>query len=107
MITAEQFRAMRFYRASWEASQASEMRCALDVSVRGGGGERETIPQGYWESQRVVDCEKPLGTLLWTMRAIILQDQSFAQVAMTKWRSRDRSAPSSAPASRGRASSTR
>jgi len=26
LITAEQFRAMRFYRASWEASQASEMR---------------------------------------------------------------------------------
>ncbi len=91
LITAEQFRAMRFYRASWEASQASEMRCALDVSVRGGGGERETIPSGYWESQRVADCEKPFGgTLLWTMRAIILQDQSFAQVAMIKWGSRDR-----------------
>ncbi len=91
MITAEQFRAMRFYRASWEASQASEMRCALDVSVRGGGGDRETIPVGYWEGQRVADCERPFGgTLLWTMRAIILQDQSFAQVAMIKWGSRDR-----------------
>ena len=90
LITAEQFRAMRFYRASWEASQASEMRCALDVSVR-GGGDRETIPIGYWESQRVADCEKPFGgTLLWTMRAIILHDQSFAQVAMMKWGSRDR-----------------
>jgi len=91
MITAEQFRAMRFYRASWEGSQASEMRCALDVSVRGGGGDRETIPAGYWESQRVADCERPFGEgLLPTMRAIILQDQSFAQVAMMKWGSRDR-----------------
>ena len=91
MIAAEQFHAMRFYRASWEASQASEMHCALDVSGRGGGGDRETIPAGYWEAQRVTDCERPFsGTLLWTMRAIILQDQRFAQVAMIKWGSRDR-----------------
>ena len=55
---------MRFYRASWEASQASEMRCDLNVPVRGGGGKRETISRGYWESQHVVDREKPFGTLL-------------------------------------------
>jgi len=59
--------------------------------VRGGGGDRKTIPAGYWESQRVADCEKPFGQgLLWIMRAIILHDQSFAQVAMMKWGSRDR-----------------
>ncbi|WBO22307.1 hypothetical protein [Sphingomonas abietis] len=94
LISAEQFKAMRFYRAAWEGSQSSQMRCALDVSVRGIGmsrNDRETIPPGYWEAQRLKDCEKPFGAALReTMRAIILLDQSFAQVAMMRWGSRDR-----------------
>lgn len=91
LITAEQFRAMRFYRSAWENTVASETRCALDLSVRGGSGEGATLPQAMWESARVADCERSLaGDLLATLRAIVLHDMSFAAVAMQRWGSRDR-----------------
>jgi hypothetical protein len=92
LITSDQLRAMRFYRAAWEATQASETHCALDVSLAGGSASFEpNIPMQMWESGRVADCERHLaGWLLATLRAVVLDDQSFSGVAMNRWGSRER-----------------
>lgn len=91
LITADQLRAMRFYRSAWEATQASETRCALDFSVRGYGGNGPAVPARLWEDGRLRDCESRLrGYVLDTIRGVVLCDLSFAGVAMGRWGSRER-----------------
>jgi hypothetical protein len=92
LITSDQLRAMRFYRSAWEATQASATHCALDVSLAGGRtGYEPNIPMHMWESSRVADCERDMkGWILATLRAVVLDDQSFAAVAMNRWGSRER-----------------
>ena len=90
LITADQLRALRYYRARWESSQASETRCALAVDDIGGGIPGSRIPTIIWSSEAVALADRAMGACGETLRMVALQDQSFAAVAMARWGSRER-----------------
>lgn len=89
LILPHQLRALRFYRSAWEGVQASETRCALDVdSVR--GGLPTGMPSVLMSDYRVKACDKAMGAIGDTMRAVALQDMSFSDVAIARFGSRER-----------------
>lgn len=88
LITADQLRALRYYRTNHELTVVSETRCALNQER--GGGEALGLPITLLSARGVKECEVGLGALVDTLRAVALHDQTFAQVAMARWGSRDR-----------------
>jgi hypothetical protein len=88
LITPDQLRALRYYRANHELTVVSETRCALNQER--GSGEAIGLPITLLSARGVKDCEVGLGALVHTLRAVALEDKSFAQVAMERWGSRDR-----------------
>lgn len=89
LILPHQLRALRFYRAAWEGAQSSETRCALDVdSVR--GGVPSGMPSVLMSDYRVKACDRAMGAIGDTMRAVALQDMTFSDVAMARFGSRER-----------------
>lgn len=91
-ISRSALKALRFYRNAYEGSFYSEMRCALDFSMTGGGGSR-SIPISPAEvvtsKHNLALCEAGIGSpYLDTLRAIGLHDMRFADVAMERFGSR-------------------
>lgn len=88
-ISDDHVRAMRFYRDNFETTRHSETRCALNRQI---GGSRDDGPSDaiVVAQSNVAACEAGLtGYVLSTMRAIVLDDQTYAEVAMSRWGSRD------------------
>lgn len=90
LLTDDSLRALRYYRDAYEAGERSETRCALNRE-NGGGGHRGDGPSlallRARETQRL--CERDLGGLLHTLRAVAINDMTYANLAMNRYGSRD------------------
>jgi hypothetical protein len=84
-IDAEGLRALRFYREAHEATARSLTRCALDAEGRGGGGVPLGLPPSMLADYRLKTCEDAIADLLPTMRAVVLEDQSFSAIAIERF----------------------
>lgn len=84
-ISDDALRAMRFYRERFEASNRSLTRCALDVTGRGGGGGTPSAPPTIMADHAVRTIEAAIGAYITTVRAIVLDDQTFSEVAIERF----------------------
>lgn len=91
LIGLDEVNALRFYRNAAEMASRSEMRCALNI-VPGGvmpGAGRDLPPTVLVARANLALCEGGMGALLPTMRAIAIEDRTYAAVAMARFGSRN------------------
>ncbi|WP_298691747.1 hypothetical protein [uncultured Sphingomonas sp.] len=95
-ISRDQLDALDFYRSAFDRSERSATKSCLNVGVGGGGkSSGDYIPVEFTPSiaearRKVALCERPLGALLAVMRAVVLEDLSFSEIAMARYGSRKR-----------------
>ncbi len=88
-FTIDDLHALRRYRTVHEAALRSETRSSLNLE-RGGTGERGEQPPALVRARReIAMMEAWIGPLLETMRAIAIDDMSYAQVAMARFGCRE------------------
>ena len=91
-------RALRYYRARFEASETSLTRCALDVQGRGGGADAP-LPRGVdpfmfigaGASRTLERLEQAVGAVADTVRGVAIEDRSYSDLAIARWGSRKQS----------------
>ncbi|WP_257556444.1 hypothetical protein [Sphingobium sp. CFD-2] len=86
-IGGDDLRCLRFYRNRYEASLRSPVRSVLNRDA-GGAGEGPMLAALISSSDHRW-LEREVGALVHTLRAIALEDKSYAQVAMERWGSRE------------------
>ncbi|AHE55899.1 hypothetical protein [Sphingomonas sanxanigenens] len=89
-----QMKALSFYRAVYDRSERSETRCALDArwgsSGAGAGIGALELTEGLAHARSLLaSIESGIGANLDTLRAVALQDQTFSEVAMERYGSRE------------------
>jgi hypothetical protein len=88
-LTEPQLDALRFYRKTFDQSEQSLTKSALDIRPRGAGGiesalERmETIITG-WQTLHLIERKMP-GDQVQVLHAIALQDMGFKQLAIVRY----------------------
>jgi hypothetical protein len=88
-FTIDDLHALRRYRNACEAAMRSETRSSLNLE-RGGTGERgEQSPALVRARRNVAMLEALLGPTVTTMRAVAVDDMSYAQVAMARFGARE------------------
>lgn len=88
-VTADQLRALRFYREAYDAAQISPTKSALDIRPRGGGGAEGTMSR----MEAIVSAGGTLrriensmaGSLLPTLRAVAGEDRDFKAIAIERF----------------------
>ncbi|WP_395391591.1 hypothetical protein WBP07_12985 [Novosphingobium sp. BL-8A] len=91
-LGSEQLKALRFYRAAFDASEMSETRCALDVRPRGASGSDgaiTAIEARAFGATTLRGIERHLGAMVHTLRDVALLDFTFSEVAMKRFGSRE------------------
>jgi hypothetical protein len=91
LIGLDEINALRFYRNAAEMAARSEMRCALNI-VPGGvmpGVGRDLPPAVLIARENLALCEGRMGPWLSTMRAVVVDDRTYAAIAMDRFGSRD------------------
>jgi hypothetical protein len=91
LIGMDEINALRFYRNAAEMAARSEMRCALNI-VPGGvmpGAGRDLPPAVLVARENLALCETDMGSLLPTMRAVAVEDRTYAAIAMERFGSRN------------------
>lgn len=91
-LGTEQLKALRFYRAAFDASECSEVKSALDVRPRGAAGSHgaiSAIEARAFGATRVKGIEAQLGALVHTLRDVALLDLTFSEAAMKRYGSRE------------------
>ena len=91
-LGTEQIKALRAYRAAFDESERSEVRCALDIRPGGGGGSDAAltaIEARAFGKEALRTIESRLGGTVHTMRDVVLHDLSFSEVAMKRFGSRE------------------
>ena len=95
-ISRDQLDALDFYRSAFDRSERSPTKSCLNVGVGGSGKSSgdytpvEFTPSIAEARRKIALCERPLGALLGTMRAVVLEDLSFSEIAMARYGSRKR-----------------
>jgi hypothetical protein len=87
-ISADDLRCLRFYRNAYEAGQRSPVRSVLNRDAGGGLGEGPMLAVLMSSSDHTY-LEVGVGGAVHTLRAVALDDKSYAQVAMDRWGSRE------------------
>jgi hypothetical protein len=95
-ISRDELSALRFYRTAHDRSDRSATRSCLAVGA--GGGQRGSseatvmsdVPSIVAARQKVRLCEQALGSTLATIRAVVLDDRSFSDIAMERYGTRKR-----------------
>ena len=88
----EQLKALRFYRATFDQSEASEVKSALDIRPFGGGG---MAAQEIWSERqasarmRLAGLERGIGAVAHTLREVALHDVTFSDLAIKRYGSRE------------------
>ena len=88
----EQLKALRYYREAFDRSEASEVKCALDVRPRGSWG---LSSQELWMERqagarmRMKALEHGLGDAVHTLRQVALHDATFSELAISRYGSRE------------------
>lgn len=91
-LGTEQLKALRCYRAAFDASETSEVKSALDVRPRGAAGSDgalTAIEARAFGKQTLKAIECQLGALVYTMRDVALLDLTFSEAAMKRFGSRE------------------
>lgn len=87
----EQLKALRYYRATFDQSEASEVKSALDIRPRGNGG---SSAQEVWSEKqagarmRLRSLENGIGAVVDALRQVALHDVSFSDLAIKRYGSR-------------------
>lgn len=91
LIGADDLAALRFYRDAHEMAERSAMKSSLDILPGGAGpgGARDLPPSVLVARAEVALCESRMGEWRPTMRAVALEDRTYAAVAMARFGSRD------------------
>ncbi|AHE57418.1 hypothetical protein [Sphingomonas sanxanigenens] len=88
-----QIKALTFYRRVFDESEQSETKCALDIGTGSGvGGSHVAIARMEslaFSNITLRTIEGEIGANLDTLRAVALHDQTFSEVAMARYGSRD------------------
>lgn len=87
-ISADDLRCLRFYRNAFEASQRSPVRSVLNRDSGGGVGDGPMLAALISSSDHTY-LERDVGAVVHTLRAVALNDKSYAQVAMERWGTRE------------------
>lgn len=88
----EQLKALRYYRAVFDQSEASEVKSALDVRPRSNGG---MAAQEVWSERQagarlmLKTLEADIGAVVHTLRRVALLDATFSEVAIHRYGSRE------------------
>ena len=93
LIGADALAALRFYRNAFEMAERSAMNSSLDILPGGAGpgqGQGRDLPPSVLIARAdVALCESLMGEWRPTMRAVVLEDRTYAAVAMARFGSRD------------------
>lgn len=91
LIGADDLAALRFYRNAFEMAERSAMKSSLDILPGGAGpGQARDLPPSVLIARvDVALCESLMGEWRPTMRAVSLEDRTYAAVAMARFGSRD------------------
>jgi hypothetical protein len=88
----DQLKALRAYRAAFDASEQSEVKSSLDIRPRGAGGApgalTSTEARAY-AAETLRRIESSLGALVHTLRDVVLLDMTFSEAAMKRFGSRE------------------
>ncbi|MFZ2996256.1 MAG: hypothetical protein WA070_08770 [Sphingobium sp.] len=87
-ISEDDLRCLRFYRNAFEAAQRSPVRSVLNRDSGSGQGEGPMLATLMSASDHTY-LERGVGAIVSTLRAVALDDKSYAQVAMDRWGSRE------------------
>ena len=88
-LGADDLRCLRFYRNRYEACQRSPVKSVLNRDQGGGTGEGPMLA-ALISSDEFQFLEWGVrGAAVHTLRAVALEDKSYAQVAMERWGSRE------------------
>ena len=88
-IGADDLRCLRYYRNRFEASQRSPVKSVLNRDQGGGSGEGPMLAALISSDDFKFLERGVLGATVHTLRAVALEDKSYAQVAMERWGSRE------------------
>lgn len=91
-LGTDQLKALRAYRAAFDASEKSEVKSSLDIRPRGAGGSHgalTAIEARAYAVETLKRIESSLGALVHTMRDIVLLDMTFSEAAMKRFGSRE------------------
>ncbi len=93
-ITIDELAALRFYRTAFDRCDQSATKSCLNVGAGGAGGSAKDLisatPAILEAKRKVALCEGALGgTLLTTMRAVVLDDRSFSEIAIERFGGRN------------------
>lgn len=88
----EQLRALRYYRATFDVTEVSEVKSGLDIRPRGAAGSDGAIARMEalaFSKMTLSNLESSIGMVLHTLREVALHDVSFTDLAMKRYGSRD------------------
>lgn len=89
-LTDEDLRALRHYRATFDRSEASEVKSPLDVRPRGSGTFGPQLTESIAAARaHLRSLEWGIGPIVDTLRAVALNDASFRELAMQRFGSRE------------------
>lgn len=91
-LGTDQLKALRAYRAAFDASERSEVKSALDIRPRSSGGSPgalAAIEAKAFAAIALRQIESQLGALVRTMRDVVLMDMTFSDVAMKRFGARE------------------
>jgi hypothetical protein len=93
-ITVDELAALRFYRAAFDRCDRSATKSCLNVGVGGArdpGKDLISATPAILEAKRKVRlCEEAMGgQVLTTMRAVVLDDRSFSEIAIERFGGRN------------------
>ncbi len=91
-LGTDQLKALRAYRAAFDASERSEVKSALDIRPRNSGGSHgalAAIEAKAFATIALRQIESQLGALVHTMRDVVLMDMTFSDVAMKRFGARE------------------
>ncbi|WP_159981900.1 MULTISPECIES: hypothetical protein [unclassified Novosphingobium] len=92
-LSPDELNALRFYRTAFDRSERSPVRSCLNISSGGRGVNAASsvinATPGMIDAKRKLKlCEMSLGHTRDTLRAVVLDDKSFRQIAMDRYGSR-------------------
>ncbi|SDC52398.1 hypothetical protein SAMN05444678_103266 [Sphingomonas sp. YR710] len=91
LIGGDELAALRFYRNAFEMAERSAMKSSLDILPGGAGpGQARDLPPAVLTARAdVALCESLMGEWRPTMRAVAIEDRTYAAVAMARFGSRN------------------
>lgn len=91
-IAPNELEALRYYRTSFDRAERSATKSCLNFGVGGRSAFSDiaNVSASMIDAKRrIAVCESVLGPYLPTMRAVVLEDRSFTDIAIERFGSRD------------------